>query len=199
MIYGDRTQVVASLLAIPLFAFLFAKDRRYQMTELIRTKPMDAYRYVTCRYMGCYITYISMIIGIGVILNLWLCINLHQAGWKIDVIVMFKDIIVFILPSMLFITVFIVLIYFLSSNELVTVPICLIYIIFNITMKAFTGKHDNDINWFQYIIRNEDGVSLPVDWSMISHRVLYLVLFIVLLGASCVMWQSNKTRLWGRE
>ncbi|WP_068616049.1 nucleoside/nucleotide kinase family protein [Paenibacillus tuaregi] len=199
MIYADRTQVVASLLAIPLFAFLFAKDRRYQMSELIRIKPIDAFRYVTSRYMGCFIVYISMIAGIGMILNIWLCINLHRGGWEIDVITIFKDIIVYILPSLLFITMFIILIYLLSSNELVTVPICLIYIIYNITMKAFTGTHDNDINWFQYIIRNDDGLSLPLDWSIISHRLLYLVLFFVLLVLSCGVWKTNKTQFWNRE
>ncbi|CAI6081481.1 hypothetical protein PAECIP112173_03221 [Paenibacillus sp. JJ-100] len=196
-IFADRMQVVSSLLALPLFTFMFDKDRRFRMNELVRTRPIHKYSYVLGKYGGVLLSYLSIITVIGIILNTWVLFKVSGSGsgltgsfWDMPI-----TLIIQVYPTILYMSAFIVGISLLFSSNVISVPVVLVYVIFSISITAFTGEVNNDVELYSAIIRNDTGFIEQSQVMVLLNRLIYLVATVAILYFAGFWWEKTGRRV----
>ncbi|QUL56263.1 hypothetical protein KDC22_07060 [Paenibacillus tritici] len=193
MRFVDRAQVFSSIIVIPLFVLMFYKDRRYQMEELIHSKKIKPHEYIIGRFSGGMLPLVAVLFLLATIINIWMCIKFIKVGETVNFLDMYINFFLFLLPSILFSSVFVVFLSLVFRNSIAALPVLFMYFIFNISEQAFTGREMNTVSMYKFMIRT-DG--LIIDYKLFSiiveNRLLYLLMSLVFLALSAKLWRKRS-------
>ncbi len=185
-------QICATFLLFPIFLLLFTRDSRHSMSEILYAQPISSAKYILCRYLGALIPLLLFFYAFGIVLNLISTARFASAGWHIRYTLFFNDFVVYILPTVVFLSAFIMFLMLLFKKAIAVFPIYIAYVIFNVTPGVFEGGSHFDI-LSRAIIR--------LDWQMVNtqdimlNRGIYLILAAVMIFASCKLYDSMKNNL----
>lgn len=194
-IFADRMQVIGSILAIPLFCFLFAEDKRIKAADLVKVKPLENIRFVLSKFGGSYLALLILISSIGILINLWFCLKLHRYGWDFNIFDMVSAIFIFIAPSLLFLSLLLIFVSLFLNNEFAAVPVGLIYVLLNVRIQSFAKSANSSINIYQYMIRNDDGIHTYSITDLLIHRFVFLTIAILLFALILKLWNTKRKSL----
>ncbi|MBU5438464.1 ABC transporter permease [Tissierella sp. MSJ-40] len=194
MNYADLAQLVGGILILPIFALLFSKDRRYRMNELIHTKQVKSHEYVLGRYFGCFLSFFLSVFILGICVDSIICIKFGRAGWNTRFLDMIVQILIYVLPSLLFASALIVTLSLVFKNGMAVIPIYILYFIFNVTEGVFIGRGNFSVTLYKFLIRTL--IVESINDVIIQNRIIYMALTVVLLIVSCKIWEKSDKKSW---
>lgn len=196
--FADRIGVFSVLIILFIFAFIFEKDRRDNINEIIYTRPVKAVEYVTGKYLGALFAYLLLLSFITIILDILVCYKSASMGWSFN----FFDIIGYtfswVFISIIFISVLITALSLILKSGIATIPVYLVYFIAIVKpVMAKSGEIIYPVGLTRFIIRWDGGffdIESPERVSqIIQNRTFYSILAIVLLGVAVFAWNRFRT------
>lgn len=188
--YVTYMQLTCAMCILPLFILLFTKDVRYNMNEIISVQPITAIRYILCKYFGCLLAVLLILYTLGIVMNSYIINRFQSAGWQINYEFFFKDYIIFIVPTILFLSALIMFLVLFLKKAIAVFPLYILYIIFNATQSAFVGQnHENSL--YKCVIRLDNMI--PYNNFILLNRGLYLILSVILIIISCRLYKHSRS------
>jgi len=190
--YVTYMQISATFLIFPIFLLLFTRDSRCNMSEILYAQPISSTKYILCRYLGALIPVLLFCYGFGILLNMISMARFIQAGWDIEYTFFFKNFAVYLLPTIVFLSAFIMFLMLLLKKAIAVFPVYIAYVIFNVTPKVF--ENGDSLGVLSRAIIRLDGQSVSVQ-DVVLNRVIYLVLAAGLIFVACKLYDNLKNNL----
>ncbi|GHV30174.1 hypothetical protein FACS189481_4060 [Clostridia bacterium] len=183
-----------------IFLFLLNKDRTSRMVELIGSKPIKTKTYIFSKYMGAFFSYMTILFvscfGAG-IYEKAKCI---APGWQFSMFDIVPAFLAYMMPSMLFITMFMLFLSVLFRNVFVSIPVYVISIGLSYELErkiVEIGKEFESnyrlfprINWKMF---NSGKMQfLPADVAL--NQCILVVLTVLLFFLTCYFWNKNRAK-----
>jgi hypothetical protein len=190
--YVTYMQICATFLIFPIFLLLFTRDSRHNMSEILYAQPISSTKYILCRYLGALIPLLIFFYGFGIVLNLISTVRFAGAGWDISYTFFFKDFVVYIMPTVIFLSALIMFLMLLFKKAIAVFPIYIAYVIFNVTPWVFECGSCFGV-LAKAIIRLDRQTVNAQD--VMLNRIIYLLLAAVLIFAACKLYDHMKNNL----
>jgi hypothetical protein len=190
--YATYIQIIASLIIFPLFLFLFTRDYRHGMAEIVYSQPMNSSKYLVLRYLGAFIPLMFSLYGLGFILNLISAARFAAMGYAYEYTLFLPYFITYIFPTVFFFSTLLMLLILVIKKTTAVFPLYIIFVILNVSPDVF-GSNGAWIKAISPIIRL-DGAADTMQNIMIN-RVIYIVLSTVFLILSCKIYKRMKSDL----
>lgn len=190
--YVTYMQIAATFLIYPIFLLLITRDWRHNMYEIIQVQPITSTKYILYRYLGTLIPLLFFFYTLGILLNLISTFRFESAGWKVTYTFFLRDFLVFILPTVVFLSALLMFLMFLFKKAIVVTPIYIAYVILNVTPGAFEGG--GHLGLLSRVIIRLDGQSLSFQ-DIMMNRAIYLFLSFVFIFLSFKLFGAMKNDL----
>lgn len=190
--YATYIQIIASLIIFPLFLFLFTRDYRHGMYELVYMQPINSSKYLVLRYLGAFIPLMFCLYGLGFILNLISGARFTAMGYAYEYTLFLPYFVTYIFPTVFFFSSLLMVLMLLIKKATAVFPLYIIFEILNVTPNVF-GSNGAWIKAISPIIRL-DGVAGMMQGIMIN-RAVCLVLSAAFLVLSGKIYKQMKTDL----
>lgn len=184
--YVTYVQICAAFVIFPIFLLMLTRDSNSKTTEVIYTKPMDLSLYLICRYIASLIIVSVLFYGLGVIFSFISIYNFKASGWKLSYSFFIKDFMIFIFPTIFYLSAFIIFLGMILRKTSAMLPIYAIYVIYNVTPKAFGNKY---FSVFSRAVLRLDRELLSLT-DILINRGIYIVIGIFLITISCKLYKK---------
>jgi len=195
----DRVGLSSTLFIGFIVAFIWQRDRRWDMVDLINAQPITSWQYVIGKYLGAVLTWGSLLAGLILV----------GAGRAYQVAVQFglpfaiSDFLLPVLPSvgisLLYGTALLLALSLLLQNSVGTLLIYFFYWVYAVTQfSMFQDAGSTQFLTFWFF--RADLLFAPESYSLLqSHqgemwinRLLYLVLTAALLGLCVLVYRHRR-------
>ena len=190
--YATYIQIIASLIIFPLFLFLFTRDYRHGMYEIVYSQPINSSKYLILRYFGAFIPLMLYLYGLGFILNLISAARFAAMGYAYEYTLFLPYFITYIFPTVFFFSALLKVLMLLIKKVTAVFPLYIIFVILNVTPNVF-GSNGARIKAIRPIIRLDGAAGMMQD--TIINRIVYLVLSAAFLVLSCMIYKRMKADL----
>ncbi|WP_064203307.1 hypothetical protein [Brevibacillus brevis] len=187
--YVTYMQICATFLIFPIFLLLFTRDSSSNMSEILYVQPLSSIRYILCRYFGALVPLLIFFYGFGIVLNVISTTRFARAGWGVAYTFFLSDFMVYILPTVVFLSALVMFLMILFKKAIAVFPIYIAYILFNVTPGAFEGGSNFGV-LSRAIIRLDGQMVNPQ--TIMLNRGIYLLLTAGLLFAACMLYNRMK-------
>lgn len=181
-------QIIAALIIFPLFIFLFTRDYRHGMYEMVYAQPIHSSKYIISRYFGAFIPLTLYLYGFGLILNVISASRFITAGYAYQYTAFFPVFITYLLPTIFFFSSLIMLLMLLIKKVVAVFPLYVIFVLINVTPDVF-GVGDL-IGAIRPIIRLDEPTGSME--AIILNRIIYLVLGAAFLVVACTLYKRLR-------
>lgn len=188
--YVTYIQIIASFIIFPLFLFLFTRDYRHGMAEIVYSQPMNSSKYLVLRYLGVFIPLMLCLYGLGFILNLISAVRFVAMGYEYTLFLPYF--MTYIFPTVLFFSTLLMLLMLLIKKATAVFPLYVIFVLSSVTSNVF-GTNAAWIKAISPIIRL-DGAATTIQNTAIN-RVVCIVLSMAFLALSCKIYKRMKSDL----
>lgn len=180
--------------SIIVFLFVFIRDMKKDMYNLVHTKPISASSYIITKLLSgllpIYLFAVVVTLFFDTIVNITAKYNGFSCEWGS----VWIKLILLIFPNVFMIGVFFIFITMIFKNILPTIPALLVYATYSNMGKVLEDGYSYKPNPLAIVVRFPNGLTenyLPF-WVVINQISLF-VLAIVLLFISINLWKKKKT------
>lgn len=196
--YADRVSVFFNFVILFVFAFIFARDKKENMNEIIYSKPMKSIEYVYGKYLGAFIPILILLAIITASLDFFLYYKCTNLGLKFDVFDIIKYSFIWTLISILYSSSLITTLSIILKNGIAVIPIYIFYFIVMIRPDVLKdGTYGYPVDFFHFIIRGSEAFFDPENINkgllIVYNRYLYTLLFIALLVVATLLWKNSRS------
>lgn len=184
--YVNYVQICAAFVIFPIFLLMLTRDFNSKTTEVLYSKPMDSSLYLICRYIASLILFSLLFYGLGVLLSFISIYKFKLEGWNLRYSFFIKDFMIFIFPTIFYLSAFIVFLGMILRKTSAMLPIYVIYVIYNVTPKAFGNKY---FSVFSRAVLRLDREPLSLN-DILINRGIYIVMGIFLITISCKLYKK---------
>ena len=190
--YITYMQGISAFSIFPLFLLLLIRDYRSNMYEVVYVQPLSPTKYILNRYLGIFIPFVIYLYLVGVILNLISVFRFIGAGYNVSYTPFFGYFVIYLLPTIFFLSSLIMLLMLLIRKVVAVFPIYILYIIFNMTLGIFNDSS----SWIKIVnpIIRLDGDAIDIQ-SLIANRSFYIILGAIILLLSCSVYRRLRSNL----
>ena len=114
-----------------LMAFLFLQDTRKNMYELLHTKPVSAWKYVTGKIVGGFTALLLPLAAMTAVFTFLCMKNGIEQGFPVAVWDLFAADVLYILPNLLMVICVYALAALLFKNPLPAAPLLILYMVYS--------------------------------------------------------------------
>jgi hypothetical protein len=190
--YVTYIQIIASMIIFPLFLFLFTRDYRHSMVEIVYCQPIHSSKYLILRYLGAFIPLVFCLYGLGFIFNLISAARFATMGYAYEYTLLLPYFITYIFPTVFFFSALLMALMLLIKKVTAVFPLYIIFVILNVTPSVF-GSNGAWIKAISPIIRLDAAAGIMQ--SIMINRMVYLILGVAFLVLSCLIYKQMKTNL----
>ncbi len=200
-IYGDRTTALLNFLMLFIFAFLFARDHKNQLGEILHTKAVKPYEYVLGKYLGALIPLLALVLITALVVDFCMYINfLSHPDYKINLLNIVNYTLLFPVVSLLFSSALVTFLALVFKNGFAVIPVYAAYYMFAINPDvSFFGT----ANLLDMLIRMKGNFLTLIpdaEWrSIYFNRAFYMLLTAILLSLASTCWKYSTRQKRGRK
>ncbi len=187
-LFADYIGIGIGFFMVFVTAFTFVNDKRYGTDELIYTTEISSFKYVGGKYLADVLTAFIIVLLVAGHAT-WLFHGFSKAtGDSISYTAFFKYSILWILPTIMFVTSLSYVLQIIFDNGTVPIIIQFIYWMYSIDI------HNNQIS--KYIIRFNNIVPYsefqPSEHGIFINRIFYTFLSTILLFVAVKLWNRKR-------
>ena len=190
-LFADYIGIAISFFTVFVTAFTLTKDKRYNCNELIYTTSVPSYKYVLGKYLGdIAITVLILFLVTGHVT--WMFHNFSKLiGDPISYVGFFKYSIVWIIPTIMFVTSLSYVIQLVFNNGIVPIIVQFFYWLYSVKSLLPQG-----IQPTKYFIRFNKIVPQsefqPFMKGISLNRILFTIFSLILLFIAIKLWDKKR-------
>jgi ABC-2 type transport system permease protein len=155
--YADYMGVYIIFYVILMFAFLYMKDSKKDIYELLHTKPIKPWQYITGKIFGGMT---AMLFVVGIITGIFNILAMRQgiaAGFPVSIWDIWFGVIIYLIPNLFIVICVYTFIAVLFKNPLPGVPALVLYMIYsNMGTRMEDGSFGYKIRKLAILVRFPD-------------------------------------------
>lgn len=192
--YADYMGVYIIFYAILMFAFLYMKDSKKDIYELLHTKHIKPWQYITGKIFGGMT---AMLFVVGVITAIFNILAMRQgivAGFPVSIWDIWFGVIVYLIPNLFMVICVYSFIAVLFKNPLPGVPALVLYMIYsNMGTRMEDGSYGYKIRKLAILVRFPDLFFETITPRQAVVNQLSLVVIALLMASiSIIIWKRRR-------
>lgn len=192
--FADYLGVYIIFYAILMFAFLFIRDSKKDIYELLHTKPLKASEYIIGKIIGGMSALSIVVVIITMIFDVLVMLHGKSVGFPVSFWDLWLSVGLFIIPNLLMVVSVYTLIAVLFKSPLPAVPAMILYMIYsNMGTRLEDGSFGYKIRKLAILVRFPDiffETTTPLQ-AVINQIILVLSSVIIIL-LSIVIWRRRR-------
>lgn len=190
-LFADYMGITAAFFPVFLSAFILTRDKRSKMHELIYSRSVNSYTYITSKYIALVTSAFLIYLAAATLATVKFSVLAYQNSYNIDYLAFFKYTFAWILPTLMFTTAFGMFTSMLFNNGISAIPLQ-----FALWMTSATPL-EGSYGISKILIRfNSIGdYSKFVLWKqeIIINRIFYVLISIILIfiTAQLLEWRRS--------
>lgn len=192
--FADYLGVYIIFYAILMFAFLFIRDSKRDIYELLHTKPLKAREYIPGKIIGGMLALSFVVVIITMIFDVLVMLHGKSVGFPVSFWDLWIPVILLIIPNLLMVVSFYTAIAILFKSPLPAVPALILYMIYsNMGSRLEDGVFGYKIRKLAILVRFPDvffETTIPLQ-AVINQIILVLSSVIIIL-LSIAIWRRRR-------
>lgn len=189
--FSDYYGISLSMLTVFLSAFIFYRDRRSRILELICSRPVGGVTYVFSKFIGMCIPIFASIMAVACIPTFY-AIKMKLEGYNVNIFAYFSTFAVWLFPGVMFVVALSMMVSLLSNSPIAAIGVQ--YIIFFLTVMPLYG----DYSLSKVFIRHNTLEPLMNPQAFYINRIFIFVMSIAITFITAGIWQRKRRRIGER-
>lgn len=192
--YADYMGVYIIFYAILIFAFLYMKDSKKDIYELLHTKPIKPWQYITGKIFGGMT---AMLFVVGIITTIFNILIMRQgiaAGFPVSFWDIWFGVILYLIPNLFMVICVYTFIAVLFKNPLPGVPALVLYMIYsNMGTRMEDGSFGYKIRKLAILVRFPDLFfeTITPGQAVINQLSLAIIALLITI-ISILIWKRRR-------
>jgi hypothetical protein len=192
-LFSDYLGIVISVIPLFLAAFIFTRDKKNKVYQSIYTKNISSTKYILSKYLSLNIL-IFIVLIIFVSIATYQTINLYGIN-NIDLLAYYKYLIIWLMPTCLFVVVLSMLISIIFDSGLIVIPVILFLNINSILNLIGDYSLDKYIIRFNYV--GEYQIYINNLNLILLNRIFYTIISFLMLIILIIVFDYKRSRNGG--
>lgn len=192
--YVDYFGVSILFFAIAIFAFLYLRDSKKDIYELLHTKPLKSWQYIVGKQLGGMAAITIMVVVITLLYNFILIYYGRLRGFPINFWDIWYGVLLFTLPNLFMVVCSYTLISVIFKSPLPAVPALVLYMVYsNMGQVLEDGRFGYKIRPLAIMVRFPElffETVIPTE-AFISQLVTMLCA-LIMTGVSILIWRRRR-------
>jgi len=189
--FADYYGIVLAMLTVFLAAFIFYRDRRSSILELVCSRPVKGITYVLSKFVGTCIPIFASILAVALIPTFF-AVKMKMDGFDVHVFTYFSTFAVWLFPTVMLIVALAMLVSILIDNPIPA--IAMQFLIFVISIAPLKG----DYSLYKVFIRHNAMEPLANFQAFYINRIFIALMSIVFILITAWLWEIKRRRIGER-
>lgn len=192
--YADYFSVYIVFYAIFMFAFLFIRDSKGDIYELLHTKPVRAWQYISGKILGG-LAAIGVTAGtVTLLFDVLVILHGRAAGFPVSFLDLYFAVILYVLPNLLMVASVHTGIAVLFKSPLPAVPALVLYMIYsNMGCRLEDGSFGYNLRKLAILVRFPDPFfETTAPPQAVFNQVFLLVCAMLVIVLSITIWKRRR-------
>jgi len=192
--YVDYLGVYILFFVIVLFAFLFYRDMKKDIYELIHTKPISSFQYITGKVIGGFASAMIVVVILTVLFDILSVSHGIKAGFPTSALDIWKPVLLYVVPNIFMVSCFYAGVSLVFQNPLPAVPALMLYMVYsNMGSVNEEGKFGYYGRLFAILVRfPESFFQSKLPEMALLNQVFLMILAVLLLAVSVLIWKRRR-------
>lgn len=192
--YADYFGVYIIFYAILMFAFLFIRDSKRDIYELLHTKPLKAREYIIGKIMGGMSALSIVVVVITILFDVLVMMHGKSVGFPVSFWDLWFSIVLFIIPNLLMVVSVYTAIAVLFKSPLPAVPALILYMIYsNMGSRLEDGSYGYKIRKLAILVRFPDiFFETATPWQAVFNQIILLLSSVLMILLSIAIWRRRR-------
>jgi len=192
--YVDYLGVYILFFVIVLFAFLFYRDMKKDIYELLHTKPISSFQYITGKVIGGFASAMIVVVILTVLFDILSVSHGIKAGFPTSALDIWKPVLLYVVPNIFMVSCFYAGVSLVFQNPLPAVPALMLYMVYsNMGSVNEEGKFGYYGRLFAILVRfPESFFQSKLPEMALLNQVFLMILAVLLLAVSVLIWKRRR-------
>ena len=192
--YVDYLTLNIIFYAILLFAFLFIRDSKKDIYELLHTKPIKARQYIIGKLLGGLAAILLVVIIVTVIFDAMVIFHGNSVGFPVSIWDLWLGMLLYVIPNIFMVVSVYAGVSVLFKNPLPAIPALVLYMIYsNMGTRLEDGSYGYRIRKLAILVRFPDTFFETVTPAQAIFNQLFLVACAMLIiFLSINVWKRRR-------
>lgn len=192
--FADYFSVYIIFYAILMFAFLFIRDSKRDIYELLHTKPLKAREYIIGKIIGGMSALSLVVVIITIIFDILVMLHGKSVGFPVSLWDLWISVVLLIIPNLLMVVSVYTAISVLFKSPLPAVPALVLYMIYsNMGSELEDGVFGYEIRKLAILVRFPDvffETTIPLQ--AVINQITLLLGSVIIILLSIVIWRRRR-------
>lgn len=190
--YVDFLSVYIIFYAILMLAFLFIRDSKKDIYELLHTKPVKAWQYVAGKVLGGMAGMVLAVTAMTAAFDVIVIFHCRAAGFPVSVWELWYAVLLYIIPNLLMITSVYTGVAILFKNPLPAIPALVLYMVYS-NMGRVTEEGTVIYPRLAIVVRFQDRFfETVIPPQEVFNQIFLMVCTILILLISILIWKRRR-------
>ncbi|WP_455717975.1 ABC transporter permease subunit [Anaerosporobacter sp.] len=191
--FADFTGLYLCFFTIILLAFLYVRDTKKDIYELLHTKPISAKSYVIGKVLGGFLFMVLILCSITTFFDVLCVIHGVRAGFPVNAIDLYLAAIKYVLPNLLMIVSVYTIIALLFKNPLPAIPLLYIYMIYsNMGSVGSDGLPNYYGRPLAIFVRFSGDFFATTNYFTFMNQMFLILCSIIFICFSIMIWKKRR-------
>lgn len=192
--YVDYLGVYILFFVIILFAFLFYRDMKKDIYELLHTKPISSFRYIAGKVMGGFAAAMIAVVILTVLFDILSVSHGIRAGFPTSSLDIWKPVLLYVVPNIFMVSCFYAGVSLVFQNPLPAVPALMLYMVYsNMGSVNDEGRFGYYGRIFAILVRfPEHFFAAKIPEMVLPNQIFLMILAMLLLALGVLIWKRRR-------
>lgn len=192
--FTDYLGVYLIFYAILMFVFLFIRDSKRDIYELLHTKPLKAREYIIGKIIGGMSALGIVVAIITMIFNVLVMLHGKSVGFPVSFLDLWISVVLLIIPNLLMVVSVYTAIALLFKSPLPAVPALLLYMIYsNMGSELVDGTYGYKIRKLAILVRFPDIFFETITpLQAVMNQIILLLGAVIIILISITIWRRRR-------
>lgn len=190
-LFADYYGIALAMLTVFLAAFIFYRDKRSRILELVCSRPVSGINYVLSKFVGTCIPIFASIMLVAAIPTFF-AVKMKLDGFDVHIFTYFSTFAIWLFPTVMLIVALAMLVSILINNPIL--PFAVQFLIFASSIWPLHG----DYSMYKVFIRHNTMEPLANPQAFYMNRIFILLMSIIFTLITAWLWELKRRRIGER-
>lgn len=190
-LFADYYGIALAMLTVFLAAFVFYRDKRSRILELVCSRPVGGVAYVLSKFTGICISIFASIMVMAAVPTVF-AVKMKMDGFDVNVLAYLTTFAVWLFPTVMFIVALAMLVTILSNNPIPAIAAQ--FLVFITSVSPLSG----DYSLYKVFIRHNTMEPLADPQAFYTNRIFIVLMSVVLALITAWLWEIKRRRVGER-
>jgi hypothetical protein len=186
--FADYYGIALAMLTVFLAAFIFYRDKRSHILELVCSRSVSGYTYIFSKFAGTCIPVFASITAVAAVPTFF-AVKMKMEGYEVKIFTYFSTFAVWLFPTVMFIAAAAMLVSLLVNNPIPAFAAQFFF--FVISVAPLQG----DYSLYKVFIRHNVMEPLANPQAFYINRVFIALMSVIFILVTAGIWEARRRRI----